>query len=103
MWNRYEVGEEEGETVNLPVYFRERHSKHAGGSTGAQLFGQPLLITVPKQNLAVDLLYEKVLERIGYGSSKSKRNNLFAFEWLLAAPPIVSWCHHVIMLELHVR
>ncbi|XP_035238511.1 ubiquitin carboxyl-terminal hydrolase 4-like [Anguilla rostrata] len=61
----YEVGEEDGETVNLPVYFRERHSKHAGGSTGAQLFGQPLLITVPKQNLAVDLLYEKVLERIG--------------------------------------
>ncbi|KAJ8372031.1 hypothetical protein AAFF_G00295430 [Aldrovandia affinis] len=61
----YEVGEEDGEMVHLPVYFRERHTKHAGGSAGAQLFGQPLLITVPRLNLAVDLLYERVLERIG--------------------------------------
>ncbi|KAI1892727.1 hypothetical protein AGOR_G00136520 [Albula goreensis] len=61
----YEVGEEDGETIHLPVYFRERHSKHTGGSSGAQLFGQPLLITVPKQNLAIDQLYERVLEKIG--------------------------------------
>ncbi|XP_036389667.1 ubiquitin carboxyl-terminal hydrolase 4-like [Megalops cyprinoides] len=61
----YEVGDEGAETIHLPVYFRERHTKHVGGSTGALLFGQPLLITVPKQNLPVDVLYEKVLERIG--------------------------------------
>uniref|UniRef100_A0A8C7FXE0 Ubiquitin carboxyl-terminal hydrolase n=1 Tax=Oncorhynchus kisutch TaxID=8019 RepID=A0A8C7FXE0_ONCKI len=54
------------ERMNLPVYFRERHSKHTGGSTGTMLFGQPLLITVPRQNLAADMLYEKVLERIGW-------------------------------------
>ncbi|KAL0978331.1 hypothetical protein UPYG_G00169110 [Umbra pygmaea] len=59
----YEVAEEDGEKMNLPVYFRERQSKHTGGST--MLFGQPLLITVPRQNLAADTLYEKVLERIG--------------------------------------
>uniref|UniRef100_A0AAZ3SQI5 Ubiquitin carboxyl-terminal hydrolase 4 n=1 Tax=Oncorhynchus tshawytscha TaxID=74940 RepID=A0AAZ3SQI5_ONCTS len=61
----YEVAEEDRERMNLPVYFRERHSKHTGGSTGTMLFGQPLLITVPRQNLAADMLYEKVLERIG--------------------------------------
>uniref|UniRef100_A0A4W5L5G6 Ubiquitin carboxyl-terminal hydrolase n=1 Tax=Hucho hucho TaxID=62062 RepID=A0A4W5L5G6_9TELE len=58
--------EEDKERMNLPVYFRERHSKHTGGSTGTMLFGQPLLITVPRQNLAADMLYEKVLERIGW-------------------------------------
>uniref|UniRef100_A0A6Q2WSZ4 Ubiquitin carboxyl-terminal hydrolase 4 n=1 Tax=Esox lucius TaxID=8010 RepID=A0A6Q2WSZ4_ESOLU len=62
----YEVAEEDGEKMNLPVYFRERHSKHTGGTTGTMLFGQPLLITVPRQNLAADTLYEKVLERIGW-------------------------------------
>ncbi|KPP63921.1 ubiquitin carboxyl-terminal hydrolase 4-like, partial [Scleropages formosus] len=61
----YEVGEENGEWINLPVYFRERHAKHSASSSSTMLFGQPLLITVPRQNLAVDLLYEKVLERIG--------------------------------------
>uniref|UniRef100_A0A6Q2Y366 Ubiquitin carboxyl-terminal hydrolase n=1 Tax=Esox lucius TaxID=8010 RepID=A0A6Q2Y366_ESOLU len=64
----YEVAEEDGEKMNLPVYFRERHSKHTGGTTGTMLFGQPLLITVPRQNLAADTLYEKVLERIGWKS-----------------------------------
>ncbi|XP_062329027.1 ubiquitin carboxyl-terminal hydrolase 4 [Osmerus eperlanus] len=61
----YEVQEEDSERMNLPVYFRERHSKHPGGSTGTMLFGQPLLITVPRHNLVADTLYEKVLERIG--------------------------------------
>ncbi|KAM8866954.1 ubiquitin carboxyl-terminal hydrolase 4 isoform 1-T1 [Synchiropus picturatus] len=61
----YEVQEEDSEKMNLPVYFRERHSKHTGSSTSTMLFGQPLLITVPKQNLTADALYEKILERIG--------------------------------------
>uniref|UniRef100_A0A8C1VZK9 Ubiquitin carboxyl-terminal hydrolase n=1 Tax=Cyprinus carpio TaxID=7962 RepID=A0A8C1VZK9_CYPCA len=61
----YEVFEEDSEKMNLPVYFRERHAKHSGGSSGTMLFGQPLLITVPRQNLTVDTLYERVLERIG--------------------------------------
>ncbi|XP_006630766.2 ubiquitin carboxyl-terminal hydrolase 4 [Lepisosteus oculatus] len=61
----YEVEEEDGERISLPIYFRERHIKHAGTSTSTVLFGQPLIITVPRQNLAVDFLYEKVLERIG--------------------------------------
>lgn len=61
----YEVQEEDSEKMNLPVYFRERHSKHGGGSTGTMLFGQPLLITVPRQNLIADVLYDRILERIG--------------------------------------
>lgn len=62
---RYEVQEEDGERMNLPVYFRERHSKHIGSSTSTVLFGQPLLLTVPKHNLIADVLYDKILERIG--------------------------------------
>ncbi|XP_031424285.1 ubiquitin carboxyl-terminal hydrolase 4 isoform X1 [Clupea harengus] len=62
----YEVQEEDGEKMNLPVYFRERHTKQGGGySSGTMLFGQPLLITVPRHNLSVDALYQKVLERVG--------------------------------------
>ncbi|KAG7477995.1 hypothetical protein MATL_G00075790 [Megalops atlanticus] len=61
----YEVEQEDEKRINLPVYFRERHVKHSGGSAGTMLFGQPLFVTVPRQNLTVDLLYEKVLERIG--------------------------------------
>uniref|UniRef100_A0A673I0D6 Ubiquitin carboxyl-terminal hydrolase n=1 Tax=Sinocyclocheilus rhinocerous TaxID=307959 RepID=A0A673I0D6_9TELE len=59
------VLEEDSEKMNLPVYFRERHAKHSGGASGTMLFGQPLLITVPRHNLTVDTLYERVLERIG--------------------------------------
>lgn len=63
---RYEVQEEDGERMNLPVYFRERHSKHASASsTSTVLFGQPLLITVPKHNLRAQVLYDRILERIG--------------------------------------
>uniref|UniRef100_A0AAR2L734 Ubiquitin carboxyl-terminal hydrolase n=1 Tax=Pygocentrus nattereri TaxID=42514 RepID=A0AAR2L734_PYGNA len=62
----YEVLEEDSERMNLPVYFRERHMKHSGGSSGTMLFGQPLLITVPRHNLSPDTLYERVLERIGW-------------------------------------
>ncbi|KAL2091555.1 hypothetical protein ACEWY4_013818 [Coilia grayii] len=62
----YEVEEESSEKMNLPVYFRERHYKQGGGySSGTLLFGQPLLITVPRHNLSIDTLYQKVLERIG--------------------------------------
>uniref|UniRef100_A0A8C4NS21 Ubiquitin carboxyl-terminal hydrolase n=1 Tax=Dicentrarchus labrax TaxID=13489 RepID=A0A8C4NS21_DICLA len=65
----YEVQEEDSERMNLPVYFRERHSKHAGSSSSTMLFGQPLLITVPRQNLIADVLYDKILERIGLNAS----------------------------------
>uniref|UniRef100_A0AAQ5X876 Ubiquitin carboxyl-terminal hydrolase n=1 Tax=Amphiprion ocellaris TaxID=80972 RepID=A0AAQ5X876_AMPOC len=68
----YEVQEEDSEKMNLPVYFRERHSKHAGSSTSTMLFGQPLLITVPRQNLIADVLYDKILERIGLGGCGSE-------------------------------
>uniref|UniRef100_A0A3Q2FBX6 Ubiquitin carboxyl-terminal hydrolase n=1 Tax=Cyprinodon variegatus TaxID=28743 RepID=A0A3Q2FBX6_CYPVA len=61
----YEVQEEDSERMNLPVYFRERHSKHVGSSSSTLLFGQPLLISVPRHNLLADVLYEKILERIG--------------------------------------
>uniref|UniRef100_A0A8C6PAF3 Ubiquitin carboxyl-terminal hydrolase n=1 Tax=Nothobranchius furzeri TaxID=105023 RepID=A0A8C6PAF3_NOTFU len=53
----YEVQEEDRERMNLPVYFRERHSKHMGSSSSTSLFGQPLLISVPRHNLVADVLY----------------------------------------------
>uniref|UniRef100_A0A8C5FPH0 Ubiquitin carboxyl-terminal hydrolase 4 n=1 Tax=Gadus morhua TaxID=8049 RepID=A0A8C5FPH0_GADMO len=61
----YEVQVEDSEQMNLPVYFRERHSKQAGGSGGTMLFGQPLLLTVPRHNLLAEALYLRILERIG--------------------------------------
>uniref|UniRef100_H2L602 Ubiquitin carboxyl-terminal hydrolase n=1 Tax=Oryzias latipes TaxID=8090 RepID=H2L602_ORYLA len=61
----YEVQEEDSERMNLPVYLRERQSKHAASSSSTLLFGQPLLITVPRHNLTADVLYDKILERIG--------------------------------------
>lgn len=57
--------EEDSERMNLPVYLRERQSKHAASSSSTLLFGQPLLITVPRHNLTADVLYDKILERIG--------------------------------------
>uniref|UniRef100_A0A672HRR5 Ubiquitin carboxyl-terminal hydrolase n=1 Tax=Salarias fasciatus TaxID=181472 RepID=A0A672HRR5_SALFA len=69
------VQEEDSEKMNLPVYFRERHSKHAGSSTSTMLFGQPLLITVPRQNLIADVLYDKILERIGRYVKQSQSPN----------------------------
>uniref|UniRef100_A0A8C2J6Z1 Ubiquitin carboxyl-terminal hydrolase n=1 Tax=Cyprinus carpio TaxID=7962 RepID=A0A8C2J6Z1_CYPCA len=63
------------EKMNLPVYFRERHAKHSGGSSGTMLFGQPLLITVQRHNLTVDTLYERVLERIGLVFAGSNDSN----------------------------
>uniref|UniRef100_A0A8C7XYA3 Ubiquitin carboxyl-terminal hydrolase n=1 Tax=Oryzias sinensis TaxID=183150 RepID=A0A8C7XYA3_9TELE len=50
----YEVQEEDSERMNLPVYLRERQSKHAASSSSTLLFGQPLLITVPRHNLTAD-------------------------------------------------
>ncbi|KAJ0023791.1 hypothetical protein NQD34_003690 [Periophthalmus magnuspinnatus] len=63
----YEVQEEDSEHMNLPVYFRERHSKQSSGSSSTMLFGQPLLLTVPRHNLNADLLYHRIMERIGPG------------------------------------
>ncbi|XP_006196358.1 ubiquitin carboxyl-terminal hydrolase 4 isoform X2 [Vicugna pacos] len=52
------------ECVTLPVYFRERKSRPSSTSTGAVLYGQPLLVSVPKHRLTRESLYQAVCERI---------------------------------------
>ncbi|XP_002758385.1 ubiquitin carboxyl-terminal hydrolase 4 isoform X1 [Callithrix jacchus] len=52
------------ECVTLPVYFRERKSRPSSTSSGAALYGQPLLLSVPKQKLTLDSLYQAVCDRI---------------------------------------
>ncbi|XP_012510634.1 PREDICTED: ubiquitin carboxyl-terminal hydrolase 4 isoform X2 [Propithecus coquereli] len=52
------------ECVTLPVYFRERKSRASSTSSGAVLYGQPLLVSVPKHKLTVESLYQTVCERI---------------------------------------
>uniref|UniRef100_A0A8C3X0Q8 Ubiquitin carboxyl-terminal hydrolase n=1 Tax=Catagonus wagneri TaxID=51154 RepID=A0A8C3X0Q8_9CETA len=52
------------ECITLPVYFRERKSKPSGTSTGAVLYGQPLLVSVPKHKLTLEFLYQAVCQRI---------------------------------------
>ncbi|XP_004451955.1 ubiquitin carboxyl-terminal hydrolase 4 isoform X2 [Dasypus novemcinctus] len=67
------------ECVMLPVYFRERKSRPSSTTSGAVLYGQPLLVSVPKHKLTLESLYQAVCERIsryikqplpdGFGSS----------------------------------
>ncbi|KAM8758560.1 ubiquitin carboxyl-terminal hydrolase 4 isoform 2-T2 [Rhynchonycteris naso] len=52
------------EYVTLPVYFRERRSRPSSTSSGAVLYGQPLLVSVPKHKLTLESLYQTVCERI---------------------------------------
>ncbi|XP_016058354.1 PREDICTED: ubiquitin carboxyl-terminal hydrolase 4 isoform X2 [Miniopterus natalensis] len=52
------------ECVTLPVYFREKKSRQSSPSSGAVLYGQPLLVSVPKHKLTLESLYQAVCERI---------------------------------------
>ncbi|XP_062056847.1 ubiquitin carboxyl-terminal hydrolase 4 isoform X2 [Lepus europaeus] len=52
------------ECVTLPVYFRERKSRPSSTSSGAVLYGQPLLVSVPKHKLTLESLYQAVCDRI---------------------------------------
>lgn len=52
------------ECITLPVYFRERKSRPSSTSSGAVLYGQPLLISVPKHKLTLESLYQAVCDRI---------------------------------------
>ncbi|NXK46864.1 UBP4 hydrolase, partial [Chauna torquata] len=63
----YEVckpSEDGSEYVTLSVYFREKTVRQSSNTSGTILFGQPLLISVPKHKLTVDHLYGVVLEQI---------------------------------------
>ncbi|NXN41823.1 UBP4 hydrolase, partial [Rhinoptilus africanus] len=63
----YEVckpSEDGSEHVTLSVYFREKTVRQSSNTSGTILFGQPLLISVPKHKLTVDHLYSVVLEQI---------------------------------------
>ncbi|CAH2312516.1 ubiquitin carboxyl-terminal hydrolase 4 isoform X1 [Pelobates cultripes] len=54
---------DDSEWLTLPICFRERRFRQTT-SAGTVLFGQPLLISVPRHNLTADTLYNIVLERI---------------------------------------
>ncbi|XP_040263063.1 ubiquitin carboxyl-terminal hydrolase 4 isoform X2 [Bufo bufo] len=62
----YEVKSPRGsdsEWLTLPICFRERRFRQSSAA-GTILFGQPLLISVPRQKLTADMLYNLILERI---------------------------------------
>lgn len=52
------------EWITLPVYFREKKSRPSSTSSGAVLYGQPLLVSVPKHKLTLESLYQAVCDRI---------------------------------------
>nr|XP_048280118.1 ubiquitin carboxyl-terminal hydrolase 4 isoform X3 [Myodes glareolus] len=52
------------EWITLPVYFREKKSRPSSTSSGAVLYGQPLLLSVPKHKLTLESLYQAVCDRI---------------------------------------
>ncbi|XP_009991770.1 PREDICTED: ubiquitin carboxyl-terminal hydrolase 4 [Chaetura pelagica] len=63
----YEVrrpSEDGAECVTLSIHFREKTMRQSSNTTGTVLFGQPLLISVPKHKLTVDHLYSVVLKQI---------------------------------------
>ncbi|OXB78629.1 UNVERIFIED_CONTAM: hypothetical protein H355_002594 [Colinus virginianus] len=63
----YEIckpSEDGSEYITFSVYFREKAVRQSSSTSGTILFGQPLLISVPKHKLTVDHLYSVVLERI---------------------------------------
>ncbi|KAG8436185.1 hypothetical protein GDO86_007332 [Hymenochirus boettgeri] len=51
------------EWITLPICFRERRYRQAT-TAGTILFGQPLMVSVPKHNVTSDDLYEIVLGRL---------------------------------------
>uniref|UniRef100_A0A670YVU1 Ubiquitin carboxyl-terminal hydrolase n=1 Tax=Pseudonaja textilis TaxID=8673 RepID=A0A670YVU1_PSETE len=53
------------EYVTLSVYFREKKARQSSATPGTVLYGQPLLIAVPKHKLTIEYLYNVILERIG--------------------------------------
>ncbi|XP_007425865.1 ubiquitin carboxyl-terminal hydrolase 4 [Python bivittatus] len=57
--------EDSAEWVTLSVYFREKRARQSSATPGTVLYGQPLLIAVPKHKLTIDYLYSVILERIG--------------------------------------
>ncbi|XP_073447803.1 ubiquitin carboxyl-terminal hydrolase 4 [Aquarana catesbeiana] len=54
---------DDSEWITLPLCFRERRYRQST-SAGTILFGQPLLVSVPRHNLTAKLLYNLILERI---------------------------------------
>ncbi|XP_032065917.1 ubiquitin carboxyl-terminal hydrolase 4 [Thamnophis elegans] len=57
--------EDSAECVTLSVYFREKKARQSSATPGTVLYGQPLLIAVPKHKLTIEYLYNVILERIG--------------------------------------
>ncbi|XP_063148065.1 ubiquitin carboxyl-terminal hydrolase 4 [Candoia aspera] len=57
--------EDSTECVTLSVYFREKKARQSSATPGTVLYGQPLLIAIPKHKLTIDYLYSVILERIG--------------------------------------
>ncbi|XP_034296931.1 ubiquitin carboxyl-terminal hydrolase 4 [Pantherophis guttatus] len=57
--------EDSAECVTLSVYFREKKARQSSVTPGTVLYGQPLLIAVPKHKLTIEYLYNVILERIG--------------------------------------
>nr|XP_060621716.1 ubiquitin carboxyl-terminal hydrolase 4 [Anolis sagrei ordinatus] len=64
----YEIckpAEDGAEYVTLSIYFREKKARQSNATPATVLYGQPLLIAVPKHKLTLDYLYSVILERIG--------------------------------------
>ena len=63
--NRYEVSAtdtENSETVMMPVYLREK--KTSASYSPTNLFGQPLLVAVPKNGTNYEKLYEIIIKQV---------------------------------------
>uniref|UniRef100_A0A669QJC7 Ubiquitin carboxyl-terminal hydrolase n=1 Tax=Phasianus colchicus TaxID=9054 RepID=A0A669QJC7_PHACC len=55
--------EDGSEYITFSVYFREKAVRQSSSTSGTILFGQPLLMSVPKHKLTVDHLYGVAFEK----------------------------------------
>uniref|UniRef100_A0A8D2LAP8 Ubiquitin carboxyl-terminal hydrolase n=1 Tax=Varanus komodoensis TaxID=61221 RepID=A0A8D2LAP8_VARKO len=56
--------EDGAEYITLSVYFREKKARQSSATPGTVLYGQPLLIAIPKHKLTLEYLYSVILEQI---------------------------------------
>ncbi|GCC48770.1 hypothetical protein chiPu_0033134, partial [Chiloscyllium punctatum] len=55
--------DEDANDVVLPVYFREKVA-YGGYSMSTYMFGHPLLVSVPRDQLSWEALYQLLLHRL---------------------------------------
>lgn len=103
-YTSYEVpvsGRDDSSTIVLPVYMREKKTSNSYNGyprVAQQIFGQPLLVAVPRHNCTYKMLYNCVLDKMVYVEAVgvvSIRENLVMVRLVLALCVLVNKAMYV--------